>query len=75
MRLIPRAKRPLEMDFSKIRGFFFRSRPPTSTKTKCDRALRTITMGKPAKRNPMVVPKATKIAIGRERKSAKKIGT
>jgi hypothetical protein len=32
-------------------------------------------MGKPARRNPTVVPKATKIAMGRERKRAIKMGT
>ena len=65
----------LEKGFSRNLGCVCSTRPATNTKTKCDRALRTITMGKPAKRNPLVVPKATKIAMGRERKRAKKMGT
>ncbi len=41
----------------------------------CDKALRTITIGKPASRNPSPVPKATNIATGTDIKILKNKGT
>ena len=75
MRLIMTAKRHSVRGLSMSFGNFCKISPPISTKRRWLKAHRTIRKGIPVRRKPSVVPNATRIATGKEMKSAIKMGT
>jgi len=47
-------------------GYFFKYRAPNDANTICDAARSTTTIGNPASKNPVVVPRATTAAVAGE---------
>src|SRR5699024_4377078 len=63
-----------DFTFTKVLDSFFKYSAPTVAKTICERARRTIVIGKPAATKPKVVPTATMAAIFGDRNIAITIG-
>lgn len=72
---IRKEKIPVLNFFCMIVLFFFKTKAPNVAKIKCVKARSTTTIGKPEKKNPILVMSATAIATTGEINMAMKIGT